>query len=121
MVMYLSLCLPGQRARLALVSSPARSDVLKRQLKYPRRQLLPGKGERVELQPGLARGACHINVHGWARHVLGPDVAVDALRAMIGPAKVPGAAPDVRGPGLGDGKITQEDGVLGETRHVLAA
>ena len=71
--------------------------------------------------PGLAGGAGHIKVQVGARYVLGPHVAVDALRPVVGLAEVPGTIPDVRGPGLGNGEVANEDGVKGEGRHVHAA
>jgi hypothetical protein len=75
----------------------------------------------ASLCPGLAGRARHVEVQGGARHDLGPRITVDALRPVIGPAEVPGAIPDVRGPGLSNGEAANEDGVKGKGRHVHAA
>ena len=70
--------------------------------------------------PRLTGGPSHVDVQRGARQVLGPNVAVEALRAVVGEAKLFGRPPDVRGPGLRSGQAAQEGLIHGAGGHVHA-
>ena len=78
-------------------------------------QLLAAPGPRLTGGPG------HVDVQRVARQVLGTDVAVEALRAVVDKAENCSRPPDARGPGLSGSQASQEGAIQSAGCHIHAA
>ena len=71
--------------------------------------------------PRLTRGPGNVDVQRGARQVLGSDVAVEALRAVVDKAEICGRPSDARGPGLSGSQASQEGAIHRAGCHIHAA
>ena len=72
------------------------------------------------LWPKAGRGAPPHTSAGGGRQVLGPDIAVKTLGAVVGKAEILGWPPNIRSPGLRDCDAAQQGAVHGTRGHVHA-